>query len=452
VRPSAFRSRIESIAPTAAWRTVKDARVLKPGPCPKETAEALLDCREGRDLLSVVNGIVGCPLIVEAGEGIEIVGKGYHAGTGLLIAEGKVPPELSLSEAVTLLSELVADFAFADAGDRTRALAAFLTPALKLGGFIRGTVPVDVAEADKSQAGKGYRHKLVAAVYNEMPATVARRDGGVGGMDESLAARLVAGRPFIQLDNLRGRLASEYLESMLTAERSVPCRLPGLREVSVDPSRFFIQLTSNGVETTEDFANRSSIVRIRKRPAGYTFHAHPEGDLLAHLRSNQPRYLGAVFSIIREWVKLGKPRVAGVEHDFRDWGQTLAGIMRAAFPAEAPLMQGHRAAQERVSNPALTFLRAVGLAIVDAGRGGEAFHASGLYELAAELGVAVPGMREPDQEDGPRLVGKVLARVFREGGEIEVDRLRVKRAEVEEKNAAGNYYQAKTYTFSTLSP
>ena len=74
----------------------------------------------------------------------------------------------------------------------------------------------------------------------------------------------------------------------------------------IDPSRFFLMLTSNGVETTRDFANRGSIVRNRKRE-GYTFNQYPEGDLLEHVRACQPHYLGAVFAIIREWIELGCP-------------------------------------------------------------------------------------------------------------------------------------------------
>jgi hypothetical protein len=90
-------------------------------------------------------------------------------------------------------------------GDRSRAIASFITPALKTGGLIQGKVPADVAEADQSQSGKTYRQKLVAAVYNESVSIVSQKIGGVGSVDESLSARLVEGRPFIQFDNFRGR-------------------------------------------------------------------------------------------------------------------------------------------------------------------------------------------------------------------------------------------------------
>jgi hypothetical protein len=95
-------------------------------------------------------------------------------------------------------------------------------------------------------------------------------NGGVGSVDESLNTQLMARRPFIQLDNFSGKFNSPYMEALLTSERSFPVRVPHCREVIIDPSRFFVMLTSNGVETARDFTYRASIVRIRKRE-GHAF-------------------------------------------------------------------------------------------------------------------------------------------------------------------------------------
>ena len=108
----------------------------------------------------------------------------------------------------------------------TEPIASLITPALKSGGFIKGRVPADVAEADQSQSGKTYRQKVIAALYNEQLSLVTSREGGVGSIDESLNQALVAGRPFIQFDNFRGRFESAHLEAFLTAEGSFPCRVP----------------------------------------------------------------------------------------------------------------------------------------------------------------------------------------------------------------------------------
>ena len=423
VGPPAARSLFEKYAQFMVWRAGKgeDGKaVLKPTTIPEEMARAFLESEVARQLLPRVDGLINCPVIVGDGE---IVGPGYHEGTRQLITDGELPPEVPLSMAVESLKELVSEYDFQTPGDRSRALASSIAPALKLGGHLKGNVPADVAEADKSQSGKTYRQKTVAAVYNEKASLVTCRAGGVGSVDESLNQQLIAGRPFIQLDNFRGKFDSPHIEALLTAEKSFPARVPHWREVMIDPSRFFVMLTSNGVETTRDFANRSNIIRIKKRE-GFTFRRYPEGDLLAHIRARQPFYLGCVFAVVRAWIAQGRQRTNETRHDFREWCQTLDWIVQNIL-GEAPLMDGHEAAQERVSNSALTFLRKLALAVADQRRLGEKLNASQLYELAEAAGVDVPGLREPDEEHGKRQIGSIMARVFKTGDRVVVDAFEV---------------------------
>jgi hypothetical protein len=78
--------------------------------------------------------------------------------------------------------DLLRDFLFPTPGDRSRALASVITPALTMGGLVGGYAPLDIAEATAPQSGKGYRQKLTHAVYGERAYTVARRQGGVGSI------------------------------------------------------------------------------------------------------------------------------------------------------------------------------------------------------------------------------------------------------------------------------
>jgi hypothetical protein len=71
-----------------------------------------------------------------------------------------------------------------------------------MGGLLGGYAPLDIAEATAPQSGKGYRQKLTHAVYGERAYTVARRQGGVGSIDESLGMALFSGKPFILIDNI----------------------------------------------------------------------------------------------------------------------------------------------------------------------------------------------------------------------------------------------------------
>jgi hypothetical protein len=445
MRPAAFRSSIERYGRLVAWRVGEGNKpVLKPVCLPEEMARALLESEAARKHLPRIVGLINCPLIVGDGE---IVGPGYHEGTQMLVTGGTLPPVVELAEAVNALLDVLSEFDFQTPGDKSRALAALLTPALKLGEHLRGNVPADVAEADKSQSGKTYRQKIVAAFYGERVAVVSCKSGGVGSVDESLSAQLVAGHPFIQLDNFRGKFDSPHVEALLTAEKTFPARVPHCREVEVDPSRFFVLLTSNGVETTRDFANRAAIVRIRKRQ-GFAFRVYPEGDLLEHVRALQPYFLGCVFAIVREWIRQGRQRTTETRHDFREWAQTLDWIAQNILQ-QAPLMDGHQAAQERVSNPALTFLRKLALAVVSQGRASEALIASELFEITEAEGIDIPGLTEhPEEDRAKRQIGVIMARVFKDTGHVEVDGFTVERKVETVKRETGGNFESKSYTFT----
>jgi hypothetical protein len=361
----------------------------------------------------------------------------------LLVLDGEAPEEVPLDDAFQSLKGLLAYFDFVTQSDLSRALASFLTPAMKMGGLLQGHVPITVAEADESQSGKGLLQKMLAAIYGETPSIAVLKRGGVGGADESFFEKLVNGRPFIQLDNYRGVLDSPALESFLTADRCFPCRIPLVREIEVDPSRFFILLTSNGVETTRDLANRSNIVRIRKR------HGIDFPDTLSEIRSRQPYYLGCVFAIIREWHRLGKPQTNETRHDFRGWCRPLDWISQNLWRLP-PLMDGHQSAQERVSNPALTFLRKIAVEVGRAGSIGVPLSASEIYDLAERANLEIPGLGKNgvlDEERGKRIIGIKFAPLFKDAAVIDLDGLTVTRKEESRSRSGGGNYSVNTYTF-----
>ena len=189
----------------------------------------------------------------------------------------------------------------------------------------------------------------------------------------------------------------------MTSERAFPVRVPHRGEMMIDPSRFFIFVSSNGFETTRDFANRSSIIRIRKRPQSASFRAYPEGDLLTHVRALQPYYLGCVFAVVRAWLAEGKPQTQESRHDFRDWACTLDWIVQNLLKA-APLMDGHGDARERVSDPGKGFIRTMTALIEAQGRLGQELTASELYALAEEKNVVIPCLNLWNEETNRRRI------------------------------------------------
>jgi hypothetical protein len=448
LKPESFRSRLERYShKLLAWK-IEDGggKVLKPKNCSEDNAKALLATVEARELLPAIRTVAAAPVIVPDGDGVKILGSGYHAENGgTLVVGGELPPEMPVGEATALLLASLDEFVFQCLGDRARAFAAMLTPALKMGGFIRGFIPVDVREADQPQTGKGFSLFIVRGIYRESAYPIALKAGGVGSLDESICSALISGRPFIAIDNVRGKLDSQFLEMILTWGTEVSARVPHRGEVLVDPGAASFQLTSNGIEATPDFAKRACITRMLKQRPGFAFKRYPEGNLRDHIAANQSRYLGAVFALIRDWCRRGKPTTGVTGHDFREW----AGILDSftVYYMNENLLTGHEQAQARTANPALSWLRAVGLLVLQSGKAGQKLRAAELYELSADDQLTIPGMREPDDQQGPQNVGRALAKCFRDTDRVEIDHLVVERTAqteydpVNRKDAVRKYYR-----------
>jgi hypothetical protein len=450
LKVDAFRSRVEKVASLMVWRSGSTGQpVLAPALLSHDLAKAIMEA-ESRSLLPTIASVHSCPVLVADGNGLpKLLGEGYHSECGGIFITGRIdlPPDwetINVHEAAGRLLHLIDEMDFPSEGDRARAIAAFITPALLMGGHLADRIPIDIAEADQSQAGKGYRHELVCTLYNEKAYLVASRSGGVGSLDESLGSGLISGQPFICFDNLRGKLDSPNVEAFITAPGLFPARVPHRGEIQIDPRRFLIQLSSNGFESTRDLANRACICRIRKR------HGYEYRDTLGQLRADIGHYLGAVFRIVKAWMEAGKPRTKDTRHDRREWCQTLDWIVQNLVRT-SPLMDGHQEAQERTGSAGLTWLRSVALAVKSDGKLGTPYSAGRLVKFCAEHGIPIPGANL-DPQSTNRIVGSHLAKAFSTATNqtITIDGMSVRREEETYQKDERSKERRKVYLFDLL--
>lgn len=411
----------------------------------KELADLYLQCEE-RLRLPIVRGVLNCPMITERNGAIHIVASGYDESTGMYVNGGTRLPAVSLEEAVENLPLILQDFDFQSPGDQSRALAELIAPALKFGRFFNDPVPVSVAEADKSQSGKSYRQQMTAAIYNEELQTVTKKDqGGVGSLDEALSTPLVEGRPFIQLDNVRGQINSTFIESFLTARGTIYARPAYSKQIPVDPSRHFLFINSNGYKATKDLTNRSVIVRIRKKD-NFQFR-----DMLGFIKDYQPLILSWVFEIIKEWHRRGKPRTSEMCHDFREWSQIMDWIVQNIFHA-APLMEGHSEAQNRASSATHSFVREVSLMLEQRKFMNHPLQAGEIGNLCRGQTITIPFLahEQCDNDEARQMaIGKAMAELFvGDQNQMKIDGFTITRETERVVRDAGKPFVQKKYSFS----
>lgn len=373
----------------------------------------------------------------------------YDPDSGLYCMVQTDIPNVSLEDALEWLGHrgLLRDFWFQTLGDASRLMAAMLAPALRFGPWVQSIAPFPLilTEADQSQSGKGFASEMIAVLYGEHLANVPQQGrGGVGSFDEKIQSELLKGRPFVCLDNLRGTLNCPVLESFMTARGAFPLRA-FFREGETDSRAHLLFATSNGVQMTKDLANRSLVVRIKKRPEGYRWHHWPDGgvtgDLLEHLRLNRARYLGALYTVVRLWLNAGMP-TNKTTHAFRDVVGALNWMVTHAF-GWPDLIEGHEAIQQRQSHPVLGFLRE----FAQTAGAGE-YYSSDFLEGAEEHGLTLPEAVHRRQDlGGPRqAMGRLLAAVFKEREVLQLDEWTIERVLVPRVDGGGGLQ--KVYRFS----
>ncbi|HMP71774.1 MAG TPA: hypothetical protein PKE55_00775 [Kiritimatiellia bacterium] len=455
VRPAALASDFETVAQPSKIiiRKEEGAEYAEEVPtvCTEQTAKIIANSERFRTELPPIHVVTRCPVLIErGGQLIEIAGYDRESG---IYAAGEPTKPVDVETARAMLFDILDGFRFATPADKSRALAAIVTPALVLSGLLRGRAPIDLGEADDSQTGKGYRNKLTAAIYRFTVRAITQKTGGVGSLEESFNTALIRGANFISFDNIRGKLDSQAVESFLT-EDTYTARAPFREPVDIDPRRVVLMLTSNKADMTPDLANRASCVRILKRKDGFQFRAYPEGDVLEHVRARQPEFLGAVHSVIRAWYEAGQPRTTETRHDFRRWAQTLDWICQNLLKS-GPIMDGHRETQQRMTNPALNWLRDVALDVIHGGHSGQWLRASDLLDRMEDAGHLPPGFKEnadltdeDTRKKSLQAIGRKMAACFRTGDTISIDSMEIKRrAEYDEEKQR----ETKEYRFD-LSP
>jgi hypothetical protein len=416
-------------------------------------AKALMESEEA-ELLPPITGLAPCPVMAaDSNGGFRVLAPGYDSQTGIYVASKARLPDLPAPEAAcNRLLDLLVDFDFKTPSDKARAVSLMLTPALVLGRLTTHLTPLFMGEANDSQSGKGYLFDTVAAVYHQPISLVGQHSGhGVGSTDEGFHAALATGYPLIVLDNFRGKLDSRALELYLTNRQgSYSARLFREGFIRVNPAHFVLGLTSNGLELTRDQANRTILIRLQKRPEDYRFRLFPEGELLDHVRSNWLDYLAAVYAVIVEWARLGQPRSAVRYDSFSGWAQGMDWIVQNLFRLP-PLLDGLKEEKLRVSNPALTFVRELGLALQRNDRLNQPLNAASLAATAELHTIKIPSLHQKgDLNAAARAIGITMGQLYKDGANtIEVDGLRVVREEsITPRANGGGGFPTKVYTFA----
>ena len=372
--------------------------------------------------LPELKGITRCPPLIPTtdGKNLQPAGQGYIPETGWFNVSEFDVPDVPLAEAVESLKWLYREFDFPTVGDRSRALVYPIGIALKLSGFIQGFVPLAFGSANTQQSGKGTLQRMTAAFFGYRMEIITQSESHIGGTAESFKASCLAGKPFIQLDNF-DHYSCREMEAFLTGER-VRMRAAYGRSGTVDPTNYFICISSNGLAARKDLAERTWFIRIHKKPDDHQFYAYEEGGIIAHVLKNHHYYLGCIYSIIQEWWTQGKHHTDETRHSFREFTQVCDWIAQNVL-GEVGVMDGHAEAAGLYGDAGRVFFSRIWDTVEKQGKLNHLFKATQLAMMAFRFSIPVPGAvgrARNDEEAAAKLVGAVAADLFSDANPLDL--------------------------------
>lgn len=305
----------ELLSDCAAWvKPCKDDE-LRPVPPPRDVVRALAARAEWQRipaLRAVVHGPVLRP------DGTVLTAPGYDPAARLLYCPRAgatwpaVPDRPTREQARSALAQLVdvvADFPFVAASDRSAWLAFVLT--LVGRNAIDGPVPMFVIRAVSPGTGKSLLVDVASLIGTDLPhepprmSQVRDRDGAE---ERKLLVTLgCEGEPLAMIDNIEEPLGSDVLAAAITSRRYKGRELGGNSRMLQVLLPVFVG-TGNNVVVKGDLARRVVPIDLDARlehPERRSGFRHP--NLLAHVRAHRADLRVAALTILRWYCVEGRP-------------------------------------------------------------------------------------------------------------------------------------------------
>lgn len=259
--------------------------------------------------LPILDGIARQPYL--RADGSLVISAGYDAQTHMF---GVFDPrrfnvldqptrEQALS-ALSILHELLSEFAFKTPYDKAAALSAILTATIRC--CLRLSPMFHVA-APQIASGKSYLCELFTLFATPEKSTPHSFPSDDEEMRKLLLAELLTAPAVIEFDNLTTDLIPhKSLCTALTSENMSGRILGQSKTAEVGTGALFLS-SGNNVEPVRDMTRRVVTIRLDPQcetPATREFIKNPVGEV----QKNRGHFISAALTIVRAWVVAGRPK------------------------------------------------------------------------------------------------------------------------------------------------
>jgi hypothetical protein len=281
---------------------------------PRQVAEALL-ARKGLWSVPRVSGVITTPTL--RGDGSLLAEKGYDvAGVDELVMP--LPTREAAQTGLKLLTDLLAEFSFAEPRDRSVAISGLLTT------LVRGslpTAPMYLVRAHTPGTGKSYLVDVIAAVATGRVCPVITASKNMEETEKRLGAVLLSGAAVISIDNCTRDLSGELL-CQLTERSLIKIRVLGRSEMPECECHTTVFATGNNVLFKGDMVRRGltcNLDVLDERPELREFRHDPLRRVLA----DRGTYVAAALTIVRAYLAAGAPQKCSALGSYAEWSRMV---------------------------------------------------------------------------------------------------------------------------------
>jgi len=344
IRPNRFITLIEDYVTPGVWLCEGPNKELKfkEKSIGSDLALTVLSSEMLHKSLPQIERIFTIPIPIMYENNLTFPTKGYDERFHSWLANDS--PEISnlnmrIDEAKKVIEDIFKEFCFATPRDRDLAIAALLTPFLR-GLFSSPTVrtPIFCYLANRERCGKDYCAGITGILYEgialeESPISYGDGSKTTNNIDElrkKILSALIMGRKRLHFSNNRGHVDNPTLEAISTATKWSD-RMLGRNEMLTFSNELDFSLSGNvGVSFTADLANRSRFINFFLDIEDANSRKFDRPDLQEWVKANRHLILSALYSLVRNWIELGKPIGSIPFTSFHEWSAICGGIMESA--------------------------------------------------------------------------------------------------------------------------
>lgn len=310
----------------------------------KSTRSSLPPLHVVRDMLArpdppvpELERIVGAPVFAPDGTllmtpGYHPAGRVYYEPSGLEVAAiSAAPSDDELQAAVRTLEEPLTDFPFGGDPERAHALAFLLLPFARA--MIDGPTPLHLFEKPAPRTGASLLVSVLTLPVLGRPVAMMTAARDSEEWRKRLLAKLSGTPSIVVIDNVRARLDSEHLASVLTAWPSWEDRPMGQSEMRELPVRCIWAATGNNPALSNELAGR--VVRIRldaKTDTPWEGRSYRIPKLLEWVTRHRGELVHAALTLWRAWLARGRPPAptTATLKGFEAWSFAMGGVLATA--------------------------------------------------------------------------------------------------------------------------